>query len=128
MLAFEVSKSLILNLDGSITFKPVVKLRVSPPHAVAQPQVLHSGVVPRNPFDWLRNVLVAQVTDGTLEIVVTDDSVPANGGPSRTPTPPDPLPIPGTTQWGLIALTLTAAVLLAVRRRRRQPLATSDRG
>jgi hypothetical protein len=131
VLAFEVSKSLVLNLDGSITFKPVVKLRVSPPHAVAQPQVLHAGVVPRNPFDWLRNLLVAQVTDGTLEIAVTDDSVPANGGPSPTPTPPpppEPLPIPGTTQWGLIALALIAGALLAMRLRRRRPLAANVRG
>lgn len=128
VLAFEVSKSLVLNLDGSITFKPVVKLRVSPPHVAVQPQVLLAGVVPRNPFDWLRNLLIAQVTDGTLEIVATDDSVPANGGPSPTPIPPDPLPIPGTTQWGLIALALIAGALLTVRLRRRRPLAANNRG
>ena len=102
-LDFDADKQLTVQPDGEIKFRPTIKV-LSRKGGSGQAQSRVSGVVNAKPS--------TPSEDGTMQIAVTDSSVPAEA----TPTPAE---IPSACLWSLIVLAILLAGLLAVRSGRR---------
>lgn len=71
---FEASRSLVFKSDGSVQFKPVVKLSVRKPGKSARLQVARAGMMPSSSPAWTGRLISGLQQPGTLEIAVTDVS------------------------------------------------------